>query len=420
MSYKTILLILLFINFQNFSWCQSKEESASSKLKTEVDFIAEHAILHRAFPGCVVYASQHGEPIFFESYGFHTYDSIQPVLKSDIYDLASITKVTASTIAMMKLYEMGAYALDDPLKKHIDGLGRRVGNVTIREALAHHGGLKSWIKYYEEIRKGNGDFKRNTLSDQQSNEYPYGVSFELFLHKDFSNKIKKYIKRSPVSDSKGYIYSGLFFYLIPELVESLSGLEFQSFLEKEFYGSLNAKTLIFNPLQKFDPSVIVPTEIDSFFRMEPIHGKVHDEGAILMNGVSGNAGLFGNAADLAKVWEMLINKGEGYSDGKKYLKPSTISLFTSCQYPNAENRRGLGFDKPLLEYDSIKSSVAKSSSIRSYGHSGFTGTLIWADPENGLLYIFLANRVYPSRKEKAIYDLNVRPEIHQLLYDYLE
>ncbi|MEO1255707.1 MAG: serine hydrolase, partial [Bacteroidota bacterium] len=165
-------------------------------------------------------------------------------------------------------------------------------------------------------------------------------------------------------------------------------------------------------------SQMVPTEIDTFFRMSPIHGKVHDEGAIMMQGVSANAGLFSNAMDLVHLFTMLVENG--MTNEFKILSPQTIDLFTSTQYPNAGNRRGLGFDKPLLKYDSIKSSIAKGASFRSYGHSGYTGTIAWADPENGLIFIFLTNRVYPSRRKRAIYQLNVRPTIHQLFYDYLK
>ena len=161
----------------------------------------------------------------------------------------------------------------------------------------------------------------------------------------------------------------------------------------------------------------MPTETDDFFRMEQIHGTVHDEGASMMQGVSGNAGLFSSANDLAKLWQMYLNGGN--YGGVQYISKTTIDEFTRCQYCDEDNRRGLGFDKPLIEYDSIKSSVAKGASAASYGHSGYTGAIVWADPENQLLYIFLSNRVYPTRDNRKLYELNIRPRIHNLIYDLL-
>ncbi|MFY0600496.1 MAG: serine hydrolase [Cyclobacteriaceae bacterium] len=387
-------------------------------MSDEIDQIVEHAILHKAFPGCVIYASHQGDPFFFKAYGYHTYDSINEVLETDIYDLASVTKVASSTLALMKLYEDGKFDLDEPIGKYIQGIGRKVGRITFRKALAHFGGLEGWIPYYSEVRKKNGKYKRHTLSDSKSDDYSYQIASDVFLHQDFYQKIKRYIRKSKVNTQPEYRYSGLFFYLIPELVKELSGDDFETYLYNNFYKTLKTKTLGFNPLETFGEKQIVPTEIDTFFRMSQIHGVVHDEGAIMMKGVSGNAGLFGNGQDVASLMQMLVNGGE--MNGIQYLDSSTISLFTSYQYPDYDNRRGLGFDKPLLEYDSVKSSVAKSSGAKSYGHSGYTGTLVWADPDSELVYVFLSNRVYPNRKQKAIYELNVRPDIHQLLYDFIE
>jgi CubicO group peptidase (beta-lactamase class C family) len=383
----------------------------------DVDSIVSKAIKAQAFPGCVIYASNSDSVFFLKSYGHHTYDSIRRVTISDIYDLASITKVVGGTLALMKLYELGHIHLDDPIGDYIDKLGRKVGRVTFREALAHQGGLYPWIPYHQESKRKSGKFRNRTVSNAADEDYTFPLSDSLYLHSKYYTRIKKMIRRSKVSDEKEYRYSGLFFYLIPELVKTLTDTSYQDYLDIHFYQRLNARTLTFNPLKKFSLEQIVPTEIDTFFRMESIHGRVHDEGAIMMQGISGNAGLFSNAEDLAKVFSMLLHDGK--VDSLELLKPQTIQLFTTTQYPNNKNRRGLGFDKPLIDYDSIRSSVAKNSSFRSFGHTGYTGTLAWADPENELIFIFLSNRVYPSRAQRALYDLNVRPTIHQLFYDYL-
>lgn len=384
-------------------------------IENKIDSIVKNGIENRAFPGCVIYASQNDSILFFKSYGFHTYDSVVQVRKSHIYDLASLTKVMAGTLSLMKLYEDGLIRLDDPIEEYIEGLGK-AGKVTLREALAHQGGLYPWIPYYKVIKTKSGRYKWGTIAYKKSERFNYAITDSLYLHRSFYAKIKRMIRKSGVSE-KEYKYSGLFFYLIPEIVENLSGQKFEEYLKAWFYDSLQAETLCFNPLKRYSKSVIVPTEKDTFFRNELIHGKVHDEGAIFMKGVSGNAGLFGSASDVAKVWKMLLN--HGVLDSITYLNPHTIDLFTTTQFPNKNNRRALGFDKPLIEYDPIVSSVAKSASFRSFGHSGYTGTLVWADPESDLLYIFLSNRVYPTRENKNLYHLNIRPSIHEIFYDYI-
>ena len=405
------LLALLF--FAIVSAMGQKMET----LLNEVDSIVTEAIKNEAFPGCVIYASKNDSIFFLRSYGYHTYDSMRRVAVNDIYDLASITKVAGGTLAMMKLFEDGHIKLDDPIGSHIERLGSKVGGVTYREVLAHQAGLHPWIAYHMEVRKRNGDFKSKSVSNIQDENYLFALTDSLYLHKDFYSKIKKMIRKSAVSE-KRYRYSGLFFYLIPELVQTLTDTSYQEYLQTHFYDRLGLNSIGFNPYKRFELNQIAPTEVDTFFRMSPIHGKVHDEGAIMMKGVSANAGLFSNAEDLGSTFNMLLNNGK--VDTLQLLSPQTIHLFTSTQYPSNDNRRGLGFDKPLLEYDSIRSSVARDASFKSFGHTGYTGTLAWTDPDNGLTFIFLTNRVYPSRKNRALYQLNVRPTIHQLFYDYLK
>ncbi len=430
MSIKTIVILL----FLNIVWTKASSQvdsayyimdstvksiSGVELLNQKVDSLVQKGIESRAFPGCIVYGLHQGEAFFSKSYGFHTYDSIMPVHFQDIYDLASVSKTTGGVLAMMKLYEMDLIDLDEPIKEYVKGFGwNKRGRSTVREALSHQAGLQSWIKFHEEIKKKNGQYKSKTLADEPSEAYPFKVAEGKYAHVDLYKKIKKKIRRSTYHKEKKYIYSDLFFYLVPEIVKNLTSMEYEAFLRYHYYDSLGATTIGFNPLDEYEHFQIVPTEIDTFFRMENIHGTVHDEGAILMKGVSGHAGLFANASDLSKVWQMLLNGGE--YEGKRYLAAATIELFTSYQYPSNESRRGLGFDKPLLTYDPRLSSVAKQASVYSFGHSGYTGTFVWADPKYDLLYIFLSNRVYPTREQRAIYDLNIRPQIHAWIYEYLQ
>lgn len=386
-------------------------------LEMQIDSIVNVAIKNEAFPGCVVYAARKDSLLFHKSYGFHTYDSITSVKDDDIYDLASITKIAGATLALMKLYDDGLLNLDDPINEYID-LNGKVGKVTIRQALAHQGGLHPWIAYHQVIRKKDGSFRKSDMSTSRDEQYDIEIADNLYLRNDFYEKrIKKLIRKSDVAGTPTYKYSGLFFYLVPELVEKLSGLSFEVYLNQNIYEPIGCETMGFLPTNSFQLERIPPTELDTFFREQLIHGDVHDEGAIMMNGISGNAGLFSNAKDLARVMNLLIENGR--VDSTQLISPSTIQLFTTAQYPNLDNRRGLGFDKPLIKYDSLASSVAKDASFRSFGHSGYTGTIAWADPDNDLIFIFLSNRVYPSRTNRALYSLNIRPNIHQLLYEYL-
>jgi CubicO group peptidase (beta-lactamase class C family) len=393
--------------------------STAQGLESRVDSMMQEAIRSKAFPGAVLLVKHRDSVLLKKSFGYHTYDSLRPVASHHLYDLASITKVSAATLAVMKLYEQGKIELDQPIKRYIPGFGwNKRGKSTLRELLSHQAGWRSWIPYYQTLKRKNGNWKKRWIRSDSTEKYPLKLSEGLYAKANIYQYLKRKIRRASFEPEQGYVYSGLFFYLIPEMVECLTDTTYQDYLNHHFYQPLSLDSLLFQPLQRYDPSIIAPTEVDTFFRMAPIHGVVHDEGAIFMNGVSGNAGLFGTADDLARLWEMLL--GNGLIDGELYLQPETIRLFTTAQSPARNNRRGLGFDKPLLEYDAIKSSVAASAHFSSYGHTGYTGSLIWADPSHELLFVFLTNRVYPSRNQRKLYELNFRPNLMQLCYDFIE
>jgi CubicO group peptidase (beta-lactamase class C family) len=393
----------------------------SAVLNAGIESIIQQALDSLAFPGCQILIAKDGVVIYEKSFGHHTYEKAQPVLTTDLYDLASVTKTTAATLALMKLYDQGKFDLDKTFGDYFPKIAKRgKADLPMRDVLAHQAGLKAWIPYWSESQRKNGKYRRNTVDTDSSARFPYRISDSgLFLHKNYrEKKIYKMIKKSKVSDDKRYVYSGLTFYLIPELVERLSGKAFDQFVADEFFNPLGAETLTFNPRNSFPLSRIVPTEVDDFFRMETLHGRVHDEGAAMMLGVSGNAGLFSNARDLAKVYQMFLNGG--IYEQSTYLSPQTIAKFTDCQFCDTGNRRGLGFDKPLIDYSFSASSVAQHASSDSYGHTGYTGNLVWADPATGLLFVFLSNRVHPTRNNSKIYQLNVRPNIHNLIYNLFE
>lgn len=389
-------------------------------LNREIERIMTQAIDSMAFPGAQVLLAKNGVVFYRGAFGYHTYDSLRQVQITDLYDLASVTKVTAATLALMKLYDDGLFDLDQSFEYYFPKIAKGdKAKLSMREILSHQSGLKAWIPYWSESQRKNGKWRWNTVKTDSSRRFPNRLEgTNLFLHKDFmEKKIYKMIRKSEVNAEKKYLYSGLFFYLVPELVERLSGVPFDQYLLNNFYRPLGAETLGFKPSERFPFDRIIPTENDTFFRQSQLHGAVHDEGAAMMLGVSGNAGLFSNSMDLAKVYQMLLNDGKYGTT--QYLKAETVKEFTSVQFPENDNRRGLGFDKPLLEYNERLSSVAKDASAESYGHTGYTGTLVWADPANDLLFIFLSNRVYPTRNNSKIYNLNVRPNIHNLVYELL-
>ena len=405
-------------------------------LKVGIAKIVEEGLEAKAFPGCQVLVAKEGHVIYHETFGFHTYDSLKEVQTTDIYDFASLTKVTTSLPALMKLYGDNKFDLDAPLKEYFPYFkNSNKGNLSYRSMLAHNAKLRPWIPYWRGALKGNAkypwkkkwsdtilndyNFRSKTFQKDSSAEFSIRVSEDLWLHNQYKEKvIYKAIKKSPLNETPGYKYSGLLFYLLPEIVSTLSNSEFEAYLNEQFYHRIGAYTLSYNPTRFYPLSRIIPTEVDTFFRMKDLHGTVHDEGAAMMAGVSSNAGLFGSANDLAKLFQLYLN--EGAFGGEQLIASKAVQEFTRCQYCEEGNRRGLGFDKPLIEYDEKASSVAKDASPSSFGHSGYTGTFAWADPEHQLVYIFFSNRVYPTRDNPRLYRLNIRPRIHQVIYDAMK
>ncbi len=391
-------------------------EMNAQLLQDSIAVIVQNAIDSNAFPGCQVLVVKNGHVVFHETWGYQTYDKRKEVQQSDIYDFASVTKITGALPVLMKLQGEGKFDLDAPLKDYFPKFkNSNKGDLHMRPILAHNARLKPWIPYWRSTIKDNGKYKRRTFKTEPSKRFPIKVTDDLYLHRDYKKKIYKAIKESPLNEKSGYKYSGLAFYLFPQIVSDLVDQDFETYLKNTFYRPLGAFTITYNPYLEFSLDRIVPTEKDTFFRMVQIHGMVHDEGAAMMGGVSSNAGLFGTANDLAKLMQMYLNGGT--YGGQKFIEERSLNEFTRCQYCEEGNRRGLGFDKPLIEYHPQKSAVSKDASPESYGHSGYTGTFVWVDPEYDLIYIFFSNRVYQTRENRKIYELNVRPMIHQVIYD---
>ncbi len=387
-------------------------------LEATLDSIIYNAIDSSAFPGAQLLVLHKDETIIHKAYGHHTYTQQRPVELQHVYDLASVTKVSSGLPILMKLVDHNLIDLDSPVSKYINDWDKsNKANLSIREMLAHQAGLQPYIVFWAETLKSNGKFKRRTFKDKQSKRFPIAITDNLYMHKKYTSKMWSAIRDTELSAEKKYKYSGLLFLKLPELIEGIINTDYETQLKQSFYSPLKATHLGYNPLSSVPLQDIVPTELDTFFRNTLVHGRVHDEAAAMLNGVSCNAGLFSNAESLAQLFRMYLNGGE--LNGKRYISEQTIKEFTSYQYPDNDNRRGLGFDKPPLEYIDGESYIAKSASPSSFGHSGFTGTFVWADPEHDLLIIFLSNRVYPDRSQRKLYTMDIRPKLHQSLYDFL-
>ncbi len=384
----------------------------------QVDSIMTHGIQNHAFPGAQLLVAKDNEIIFHKAYGFHTYDSIQSVRLDDIYDLASVTKITGPLPAIMKLVDEKKLDLDVPFSTYWKPWRKTKDKkeLTLRQILSHQAGLTPYIVFLSKVMK-NGKLKRKFIKTASSKKFQRQGYPNIFVKNSFQRKMHRIINRSKVSDDKTYKYSGLTFLIFPELISQLTQTDYATYLQKQFYKPLGAQTLGFNPSTKKFTNAIVPTENDTLFRKDLVKGWVHDENASLLGGVSGNAGLFGTAEDLAKIMQLYQNYGS--YKGRQLLSEQTVKEFTRIQFPENENRRGLGFDKPLIGNDTLSLKDAYPSplaSSSSFGHSGFTGTFVWADPENQLVFIFLSNRVYPTRTHRKLYELNIRTALQDVFY----
>lgn len=414
----------------------------SSKLQKIEDIVKEGLDAH-AYPGCEVLIAKNGVVIYNKAFGSFEYNNKRPVVPSDLYDLASMTKAAATVPAIMKLYDDKKLSLQTPLSSYIKQLQHTDKNqITIRQALFHETGLTSFIPYYLPAidqdsytgnlivyKKTNGypalidngawartDFKYKTdlISSMPKPGFTQ-IADSLFVNNIYKDIILQNIADSKLRSKKSYLYSCLNFILLKEAVEKTSGTDLNTFLQDNYYSRLGATSTTYNPLTKFDKNVIAPTEQDDFLRKQLLQGYVHDEGAAFLGGISGNAGLFSNANDLAKLFQMWLDQGT-YGD-ERYLSKETVRMFTMTKSPNS--RRGLGFDKPDMQ-NSKSSPTAPSTPASVYGHTGFTGTCFWIDPENDLIYIFLSNRVNPSRTYKELMHLNIRPRIQEVIYNAIK
>lgn len=395
-----------------------EENIESNYLESKIDSLANLGIRKNAFPGCQVLVSINGKVILKKSYGFLTYDKQIQVNDNTIYDLASITKITTALPVIMKLYDNKLIGLDKPIVNIFPEFEKTdKSTITLRQILTHTSRFQSGLPVWLESPKKD-KIREDIFNNYPTANYKIRVSPSLYLKSDFTEELLSEIAKSKLRLKTEFHYSDIGFSILPLLIERQSKNDFEIIHEKEFIKPLGATTLGYNPYKRFPLTRIAPTEFDQKFRKKLIHGFVHDEMASIMGGVSGNAGLFGSANDLAKFMQMYLQKG--YYGGKFYISEQTINYFTKDSYADAKNRRGLGFDKPKPSGAALPNSLpTPAAGKESYGHSGFTGTFVWNDPQNKLIFIFLSNRIYPSRNNTELYNLNIRSEMHREIYNSL-
>lgn len=365
----------------------------------------------KSAPGGVVMVNHHGRTIYSSAFGSHTYDNQRAVLIGDLFDLASITKVASTTLCIMKLVEDEVIDLDKSFAYYMPEFkGSPCGEIQIRDALMHQSGLPSWIPFYV----SSLDQRDTVYSNHWQAGYSQKVADTMFIRDDVSEAIWDTIAAQQLTSNPSYRYSDLGFLLLGRLVEKVTGEPIDAFVYNEFYFPMGLESMMFNPWQWIDRDYILPTENDTLFRKQLLDGYVHDMAAAMLGGVAGHAGLFSNADDLASLFQMLLNGGTW--QGRRYLDKSTIDYFTAWQkYPG--NHRGLGFHKPNRDLDGGPTS--NNVSLATFGHTGFTGTSVWADPATDLIYIFLSNRCYPNAYNPNLVRENIRTDIQEEIYNTL-
>ena len=391
------------------------EAGLRADLPTQVDSLIKHALEAGAFPGAQVVVARHGVVALRRSYGVlqapaSPTNQAEPVLNNTLYDFASLTKVTAALPALMLLQDHGLLGPDYTLGALFDFLqGTNKQDLRLRDVLAHQARLRASISFWPQYMNADGRPKAEFLQPDSSAAFPLPVARGLWASRAVPGQLYAGIGASALNAKPGYVYSDLSFMLYPYYVQRATGQPFDQFITEQLYRPLGAGTLGFNPLHRFPISRIAPTEYDSAFRHQLVRGTVHDEGAALLGGVSGHAGLFGSANDLAKLVQLYL--WQGRYGGQQLIQPETIAGYTACPFCPG-NRRALGFDKPDPQNPALN--AARGASPRSYGHTGFTGTYFWVEPDLDLFVILFTNRVNPTRRNGKLGELGVRSALLQL------
>ena len=382
---------------------------------TEIDHFAQRVIDSSMTPGMQILVAKSGEIIYQKSFGHHTYDKKIKVENHHLYDLASLTKITATLPLIMREVDLNSFGLDTPLEDFMPELkGSNKSNLSVKEVLSHYARLTPWIPFYKETLDEKGQQLRKFYRNRHKFRYDIPVAQDLYLRSNFNQIIEKQVIESPLLDSLYYRYSDLPFYLFKNYFERKYKKPLDELAHEFLYEPLGLERTLFNPWKVISKNEIVPSEIDNYFRHRELRAYVHDMGAAMQGGVGGHAGLFSNAEEVYKIMQMYLQNGK--ANGHEFITPKTLNDFNQCYYCNQGNRRGVGFDKPQLEGNG---STCGCVSDISFGHMGFTGTYAWVDPDQELIFVFLSNRTYPSMSNNLLGKNNIRTRMQELIYKAL-
>ena len=387
----------------------------SSEALKKVDSIANYAVNDKMTPGIQLIIARHGKVIYNKNFGKHTYEGNEKVKFNDIYDVASLTKIVATLPLLMELEEQGIVSLDTKLSEILpEYKNSNKKNVTLKRMLSHYAQLKPWIPFYYKTldtltKKPSLKYYRK----EKTKGFTVKVMPDLYMRDDYKDSINDIIKDTDLLSRLRYRYSDLPYYILKQYIEKHYDKPLDQLVQDHFYKSLGANYTTYNPSEKFSNRHIVPSENDDYYRFQTVQGYVHDMGAAMQGGVGGHAGIFSNANDIAKIMQLFLQKG--FYGGKRYFKSETLDRFNTCYFCESDNRRGIGFDKPQL---GDVGPTCGCVSMTSFGHSGFTGTYAWADPETEIVYVFMANRTYPTSMGKnMLLRENIRTNIQEAIYE---
>lgn len=387
-----------------------EELGINSLRMSRIDSLAQACIKVGAAPGCQVLVAKDGKIIWDKAYGYYKYDKKEPVETNSIYDLASVTKTSSTTLMLMQLHEKGLLDLTKTVADYLpDTKGTNIAGLKLQDILTHQSGLPAWVPFYKKTLL-NGIPDPGYYSQTKIAGYTTPVAKNLWMRDDYKDTIWSKIKNITLKEKNKYVYSDLGLYISRRIGEQLTGTRLDNYVDNNFYYSLGMETTCFNPLNHFPLERIVPTENDNYFRYQTVQGYVHDMGAGMMGGVEGHAGLFSSAEDLVKLYQMLLNGGT--YGGERYFKAETVAMWTKKQ--SSISRRGLGFDKPDMVNTSPTSGYASPD---TYGHQGFTGICVWVDPKYNLVYLFLSNRVQPTADPNKLSSEGIRNKIMDAIYE---
>jgi len=388
----------------------------SAKL-LKIDSLVNLGISGGMMPGAQILVARKGKVIYEKSFGFHTQNQLKPVKYDDIYDLASLTKIIATTPILMGLFDKNVLKMDTKLSEMLpEYKNSNKANITLKEMLSHYARLEAWIPFYKETMDGQTKLpSKKYYSKTLSDNFTIKVAEDLYMREDFKDSIYEQIRNSKLLKKLSYKYSDLPYYILKKYLEEYYDTPLETIVQEKLYESIGANNTTYLPLEKFSKEIIVPTEEDSTFRMQTIQGYVHDQGAAMLGGVSGHAGLFSNANDVAKIMQLYL--WNGFYGGRRYFNPETMQAFNTCYYCDKNVRRGIGFDKPQL---GDVGPTCGCVSLTSFGHSGFTGTFTWADPEQEIIYVFLSNRTYPDVDNRKMISGNLRSDIQGVIYEAID